>query len=278
MRNGSSNAGQRGFTLIELLVVIAIIAILAALLLPALAAAKRRATLTQCQNNFHQVYVACMAYANDYRDYFPVCLGYKNSIGSISWTSYVVPLPGRTTHPLPAFTPIKPGIQNGVFDCLGHLYETRMIGSGKVLYCPSFPETSMFSSEYYSNPAFMSTDSEGTVRDSMTFNPEVVSPTNLPVNNDRRFSKSSSIVPGHIFGMDRLQAEINSSLPGGTTSTWTAFKPDTFAHYPSHGFDILFTDGSIKFVQSPEAFNYIHWLNDDPLTYAPFFQMLETAQ
>ena len=64
---------RNGFTLIELLVVIAIIAILAALLLPALAAAKRKAKLSQCQNNFHQIGLACNVYANDYNDYYPIC-------------------------------------------------------------------------------------------------------------------------------------------------------------------------------------------------------------
>jgi prepilin-type N-terminal cleavage/methylation domain-containing protein/prepilin-type processing-associated H-X9-DG protein len=55
-----------GFTLIELLVVIAIIAILAALLLPALARAKRKAQAIQCVSNLRQWSMMWNFYVSDY--------------------------------------------------------------------------------------------------------------------------------------------------------------------------------------------------------------------
>jgi prepilin-type N-terminal cleavage/methylation domain-containing protein len=118
---------RKAFTLIELLVVIAIIAILAALLLPALAAAKRKAQRINCVSNLKQDGIAFKLWQGDNADRFPQAVttafngakervfnhGNDNASGTVQQS---VAMYGLTN----------------VFTCMSNELSTP-----KILYCPS---------------------------------------------------------------------------------------------------------------------------------------------
>jgi len=125
-----------GFTLIELLVVIAIIAILAALLLPALTAAKARATRTVCLSNLKQMGAGLFIYAGENSDGLPPDTWTPSGNGSSTtyYLMYQLYPPGAISGAAVNTATVTP--QNA-----GFLYSTHIIPTGKSLYCPGIDYT-----------------------------------------------------------------------------------------------------------------------------------------
>ena len=86
-----SALNRHGFTLIELLVVIAIIAILAAILLPALASAKKKGQQTACVNNSKQQALAVFMYSDDNSDILPPVAFNDANGNEVDWPTLLDP-------------------------------------------------------------------------------------------------------------------------------------------------------------------------------------------
>ena len=66
-----TNRTRRGFTLVELLVVIAILALLLAILMPAIAGARKLAGRSVCAGNLRQMGTMALFHAEDFEGWFP---------------------------------------------------------------------------------------------------------------------------------------------------------------------------------------------------------------
>ena len=200
------------FTLIELLVVIAIIAILAAMLLPALAAAKNRATKIACLNNLKQIALFAQIYTDDNSDLFPTAL-VANTPNDKLYNWWGTEICGGTTNNYKSFH--DPAVNGPItltggavwnwafnFDLVGYGYNSYFLDCSP--NAPGTDPVSIGSFKYASVSGFKRT---GILHptDCLVFGDKQPKPTDLTASGSLWWAKASMHVPsssGQYEGID----------------------------------------------------------------------------
>jgi hypothetical protein len=111
-----------------------------------------------------------------------------------------------------------------------------------MFYCPEQWGTTLGANAY---SPLMTTDSGGIVRSSYAYNPRLADATNGIIA--RRYQKISDLPPHNLFSVDYF--------PGPTGGP--GFVPILPSHFREHGWNVLFTDGSVQFSQSRVVWNFL---------------------
>jgi prepilin-type N-terminal cleavage/methylation domain-containing protein len=234
---------RRGFTLTELAAVLAAVGLLVVVALPAFAGARIKGARSLCGGNLHQLFVASMVYANEFGTKLPpwgAGMGSReNDMAEEQHSRWVYDaLTPYERVPLGFSVPSGAGFQNA-----GYLYAANLAGDGNLFYCPAISAAPYesdgspgpFSVERYS--PLLTTDGAGAVRSSYSYNPRMINwnPAAGPVDTHRRFKQTTQVEPHKVFALDVLLG--------------------AYAHYDDQGYNVVFTDGSVKFCQvtSPSA-------------------------
>lgn len=232
-----SSCSVRAFTLTDLLVLVAVLALLAIVTVPALAGVQNKGGRLECANNLRQIGMESMVYAQENQGWLPIMtLGAANNEGQLRnhmnglhYVRYVYLGQANTqitTNEPPLLEHEGEGYQNP-----GYLYQDGQAGNGSIFFCPATWGQGGASSY---NP-LLTTDSNGAILSSYFYNPRVTSFTGNPL---RRYQTVNQLEPHKLFAVDAINASTEG--PGGVNIS-------SIPHIRDHGWNVLFTDGSVQF-------------------------------